>query len=229
MNGRLLDVGCGLGYLIEALGNHFVCVGIDYDIKALRVNKRRGQKNMIQANLSEPPFKEKSFDVIICSEVLEHLPDGIDHKALLEMARLLKPGGRILVTVPALEGVRSASVLRNLGHGNRRGGEYHYRSGYSLQDMEGIVGLIPGLSIIKKRFAMFFASELFMDILKWTYFKKHKLKQHSDMISLKDSFLFRIYRLLFPLIYFIFICEDLLLASFLKGHILIMALERKEG
>lgn len=44
------------------------------------------------------PFPDASFDVVIVSEVMEHIPD--DEGVLAEMARVLKPGGRIAVTVP---------------------------------------------------------------------------------------------------------------------------------
>lgn len=228
-NGCLLDVGCGLGYLTEMLGQGFTRVGLEYDIHALKVNHKRSLRNMVQGNISQLPFKEQRFDVIVCSEVLEHLPDGMDSKALKEMARLLKPGGRLLITVPALEGIRAESALRNLGHDDPSGGEYHYRIGYSWQDMETMIAHIPGLKLKEKRYAMFLFSELFMDLLKWTYFKKHKLKDHSDMIGMKDSLLFRVYRFLFPLLYFCFVCEDMILASLFKGHILIVALERPPG
>lgn len=46
------------------------------------------------------------------------------------------------------------------------------------------------------------------------------------MIKMEGSFLFRLYRIFFPLLHFGFICEDMLLAPIFKGHILILALER---
>jgi SAM-dependent methyltransferase len=223
--GRLLDVGCGLGYLTETLGKDFITTGMDYDIHALEVNQARGL-DMVRGSVAQLPFKEQSFDVILCSEVLEHLPEGVDEKALAEMARLLRPGGRLLITVPSLEGIRAESVLRNLGHDDPAGGEYHYRIGYAWQNIEAMIARTPSLKIIRKRYAMFLFSELFMDILKWVYFKKNKLKEHSDMMEMKDSLLFRTYRFVFPMLHFCFVCEDMLLASIFKGHILVLALER---
>jgi ubiquinone/menaquinone biosynthesis C-methylase UbiE len=63
-------------------------------------------------NIPEP---DASFDVILCSEVFEHLPDAI--KALDEFARLLKPGGRLIITAPFASFVHFAP--------------YHYATGFS--------------------------------------------------------------------------------------------------
>ena len=223
---RLLDIGCGLGYLTEVLGDNFFSVGMDYDSSALYINTARGLKNMVQGDAVVLPFKEQSFDVVICSEVLEHLPGDFDEKALHEMTRILKSGGNLLITVPALEGLRSESVLRNLGHDDPEGMEYHYRKGYARKDLEKMVNRIPKLKLKKIKYSMFLFSELFMDLLKWVYFRKNKLKEHSDIMKMDDSLLFRIYRFLYPLIYFFFIFEDMVLARIFKGHILFLALER---
>lgn len=225
--GRLLDIGCGLGYLMEALGQGFTRIGMDYDIHSLRANRERGLKNMIRGDATRLPFKEQSMDVIICSEVLEHLPDGMDEGALAELARVLRPGGRLLVTVPSLEGLRATSALRNLGHDDPCGGEYHYRHGYAWQDIEAMINRIPQLSIRERHYAMFLFSELFMDLLKWVYLRKNRLKEHSDMIKMEGSFLFSLYRIFFPLLHFGFICEDMLLSPIFKGHILILALDKR--
>lgn len=226
--GSLLDVGCGLGYLTSVLGDGFFCVGLEFDIKALSINRGTDLNNLVQGHAVKLPFHEKSFDVVICSEVLEHLPKGKDETVFSEMARVLKPGGRLLVTVPSLEGLRAHSMLRNLGHEDPNGGEYHYRIGYSWQEMKSIIDRLPMLRIRKRRYAMFLLSELFMDLMKWVYFKKNKLKEHSDIMEIKESLLFRLYRFLFPLIRFCFVCEDMVLAYFFKGHILILTLERTE-
>ncbi len=225
-NGYLLDIGCGLGYLTGALGDGFIRIGIDYDINALYANYKRGLKNMVQGDVVNLPFKKQSFDVIICSEVLEHLPEGMDASLLFEMSSILKPGGRLLITVPSLEGIRAKSVLRNLGHDDPSGGEYHHRIGYSWNTINAMINKIPSLKLVKRQYAMFLLSELFMDMLKWVYFKKNKFKNHSDIIEIKESLIFQLYRLFFPMIYLGFICEDIFLASIFKGHILILALER---
>ncbi len=226
-NGRMLDIGCGLGYLIEVLGEDYKCMGMEYDIHALEANREKGLVSIVQGDATKLPFGKECFDVVICSEVLEHLPDGLDEKALNEIAHIIKPGGRLLITVPSLEGIRAESTLRNIGHDDPAGGEYHYRIGYAWNDIRDMLNRVPSFKLLKRRYSMFLFSELFMDLLKLVYLKKNRMKEHSDIMEMKDSFLFRMYRVIFPLLHVLSVCEDILFASIFKGHILILELERK--
>ncbi|MBF0631986.1 MAG: class I SAM-dependent methyltransferase [Magnetococcales bacterium] len=221
--GRLLDVGCGLGYLSEMLGRGYQCVGVDYDMASLEANQKREIGRMVRGRVDRLAFRDASFDLIVCSEVLEHLPQGLDAAVMKEMARVLKPGGRILITVPALEGIRATSRLRNLGHDDPNGGEYHFRMGYSKEELEALFMTLP-LEVHYHGFSMVIFSELAMDLLKWVYFKKNALKEHADIMGVQSSLLFRLYRTLFPLLHFFFVVEDILLASWINGHIHILCL-----
>ncbi|SFS11027.1 class I SAM-dependent methyltransferase [Sphingomonas jatrophae] len=58
-------------------------------------------KGETQVDLQAIPFPDATFDTIICHNVLEHVPD--DHKALTEIARVLRPGGRALLSVPMFD------------------------------------------------------------------------------------------------------------------------------
>lgn len=223
-SGRFLDVGCGVGYLTTTLGQGFLQVGVDIDHQGLHNQKRDGGA-MVQASAAQLPFAAQSFDVILCSELLEHLPEPLDRHCLAEMARLLKPAGRLLVTVPALEGWRATSRLRNLGHDDPSGGEYHHRMGYRWPQMAPLI-VGAGLKVCERRESMFVLAEWFMDLLKWVYFRKNPLKNHSDLLAVKQTPLFALYRTLFPLLRILFILEDRLLARFFRGHIHILALER---
>ncbi len=88
--GRVLDAGAGRGAYRDLLLRH----GADYvgmDI----------QKSSITALLGDAqtlPFKTGSFDVVFCSQVLEHVPE--PHKALAEFRRVLQPNGILILTVP---------------------------------------------------------------------------------------------------------------------------------
>lgn len=86
------DIGCGgqpLRYLIESCGGEYV--GID-------VIQNDQETVDIIADISAIPLPEESFDVIVCTEVLEHSFE--PQKALQELSRLLKPSGAILITTP---------------------------------------------------------------------------------------------------------------------------------
>lgn len=86
------DVGCGeqpLRALVERLGA--VYTGIDVH------QNRQGTVDVI-ADITAVPLPDAAFDVILCTEVLEHVPD--THTAVAELARLCRPGGMVLVTTP---------------------------------------------------------------------------------------------------------------------------------
>lgn len=101
---KILDAGCGDGFylhLLSSLGNYAI-TGIDFDKAALQSAKKnlKGIKNIsiLHGSVLELPFKSKSFDKVIMTEVAEHLPD--DLKGLQEIYRVLKPGGILVLTVP---------------------------------------------------------------------------------------------------------------------------------
>lgn len=110
----LVDVGCGEGR--HSIGGHFfsnqlVTIGVDLKLNDLETAAQRWQESetffkgvqpgsllFTQANGLQLPFDTHSVDHVICSEVLEHIPDyqGI----IKEMYRILKPGGSFTVSVP---------------------------------------------------------------------------------------------------------------------------------
>jgi SAM-dependent methyltransferase len=109
---RVLDAGCGGGrHLSEAFRYRGVSVvGIDYSrtdsTKArntLRLMEHEGEDGdgaweVFVGDVTSLPFKNESFDLVICSEVLEHIPD--HKKAVQEIIRVLKPGKILAVSVP---------------------------------------------------------------------------------------------------------------------------------
>jgi SAM-dependent methyltransferase len=105
---RLLDAGCGEGrHCFGALEHGARVVGLDLDLASLRPAvgglRKRGEElsslgAMIQGDAFHLPFRDESFDKVICSEVMEHVHDYT--AAARELARVTKPGGSLAVTIP---------------------------------------------------------------------------------------------------------------------------------
>jgi len=105
---RLLDAGCGEGrHCFGALERGARVVGLDLDRDPLVLPARRLRQRaqelgrlgaMLQADTFALPFRDASFDKVICSEVMEHVHDY--RGAARELARVTKPGGMVAVTVP---------------------------------------------------------------------------------------------------------------------------------
>lgn len=73
--------------------------GVDIDAEAIAYCLERGLKDVRLGEAAKLPFADGSFDLVTCLDVVEHLDD--DTAALREMRRVLRPGGHLLVTVPA--------------------------------------------------------------------------------------------------------------------------------
>lgn len=96
---QILDVGCGTGKNLADLSAHGHAVGLDSAHQALRYASGKNIRFLTQASCSDLPFAEKKFDLITSLDILEHLDN--DVAALREFYRALKPGGYLLVSVPA--------------------------------------------------------------------------------------------------------------------------------
>jgi SAM-dependent methyltransferase len=106
---RVLDAGCGSGrHLCESFRTPGVDVaGVDLNrddlgkakgFLSLMAKEQKGRWLVAQADVTKLPFADGSFDIVICSEVLEHIVD--NRTAVAELVRVLKPGGDLVVTVP---------------------------------------------------------------------------------------------------------------------------------
>lgn len=96
---RVVDLGCGCGYLLWLLKDQYDAVGLDGSAQAVEFSKRRGVDVRLGALPDEVPFEDGSADVVMFLDVLEHLKD--DGVCFDRAARLLRPGGIAICTVPA--------------------------------------------------------------------------------------------------------------------------------
>jgi SAM-dependent methyltransferase len=120
----VLDAGCGSGRTLEDLLQYGEVHGIELNAQAADVAQGRGLGEVRVGRLEELPWDDASFDLITCLDVIEHTPD--DRVALTELRRVCRPGGWMLVTVPAYQALWSLHDVAN----------HHYRrySRPSLRD-----------------------------------------------------------------------------------------------
>ncbi len=99
-NALLLEVGCGTGHNLGMLGAFGTVDACELDAVARGLASDRLGRPVLEARLPDlSMFKDRSYDLIALLDVLEHVPD--DASSLKAIERLLKPGGALLLTVPA--------------------------------------------------------------------------------------------------------------------------------
>lgn len=97
---RILEVGCGTGHNLEMLSGHGHVDAVELDDDARALAERRLGRPVLNGRLPDIADEiEQRYDLLTLLDVLEHIPD--DRSALAGTFRLLKPGGKLLLTVPA--------------------------------------------------------------------------------------------------------------------------------
>jgi SAM-dependent methyltransferase len=102
---RLLDAGCGSGRTLDELARYGRVSGVDLSSDAVACARGRGHEDVRVARVEELPFADATFDVVTCLDVIEHTPD--DGATLAELRRVTRPGGLLVVTVPAYQALWS--------------------------------------------------------------------------------------------------------------------------
>lgn len=96
---RILDAGCGSGRNMADLALRGEVAGVELASSSLDVARARGVGEVRAGSLEEPlPFADGAFDLAVALDVLEHLRD--DRPAWAQLARVVAPGGRLVITVP---------------------------------------------------------------------------------------------------------------------------------
>jgi SAM-dependent methyltransferase len=110
---RLLDAGCGTGGLTRALGACGDVVGVDLSPLALGLARTRGHLALVRATVGALPFPAGTFDAVVAADVLYHRAVPDDAAALAELGRVCRPGGVVVLHLPAhpwLRGPHDAQV-----------------------------------------------------------------------------------------------------------------------
>ena len=101
---RILDCGCGTGYNLRTmLAPYGRTFGFDLHVDAIR-RARVGGRPLVRANMERIPFASDAFDLATSFDVMQSVHD--DRRAMREIARVLKPGGHVVLNVTALDFMR---------------------------------------------------------------------------------------------------------------------------
>lgn len=124
LEGRCLNAGAGEGMFAPVIdGQPGIRESVDIDLgRPYAPPHARVRHLLARADLQHLPFLDASFDCCLCTEVLEHVPD--DASAVAELARVLKPGSVLVVTVPSPPAPPDRA---------------HVREGYHLADMTALL------------------------------------------------------------------------------------------
>jgi SAM-dependent methyltransferase len=136
----LIDVGCGAGrHSFEAFRRGADVVAFDQDVAELnnvdailQAMQQEGEApasakaEAVKGDALDLPYDDATFDFVIASEILEHVPQ--DEEAIDELIRVLKPGGRLAVTVPRWLPEKVCWVLSDSYHANEGGHIRIYRA-----------------------------------------------------------------------------------------------------
>lgn len=112
---RLLDAGCGAGGMLDTLSSFGDVSGLDVNSEWAALARQRGYEDIREGVVERLPWDEEMFDLVTLLDVLEHTAD--DRVTLSELRRVVRPGGYLLVTVPAYQVLWSSHDLAN----------HHYR------------------------------------------------------------------------------------------------------
>jgi len=124
---RILDAGCGSGRNMVDLAHLGAVTGLELADASVAKARERRVGEVVQGTLDAMPFDPGSFDLAVSFDVIEHLED--DRLALVELRRVVRPGGSLLVTVPAYPRLWSQHDVVN----------HHFRR-YTLRSLEAAAG-----------------------------------------------------------------------------------------
>jgi len=96
---RLLDLGCGTGLFLTDQGRDMIAFGLDFSAEALEFTRTRGVSGLVCADSQLMPFVSESFDIVTAFDLIEHVER--DDALIAEAYRVLRPGGVLLMAVPA--------------------------------------------------------------------------------------------------------------------------------
>ena len=200
---KVVEVGCGTGGNLRALGEHYAASGIEIDPYAADLAAQRSGSRVTCADFRQAPDALGQADAVVLADVLEHVQD--DRAFLEAMVGLMKPGGFLFITVPAGPRLYSAHDAA-LGHFRR-------------YDRETLGRLWSGLPVTA-RVLTAFNFWLYPLIRLWRLVRRRAKQPSSDLSSVP--------RIANALLYWVFVSERVLIRwrSLPVGASLLAVLQR---
>jgi SAM-dependent methyltransferase len=142
---KLLDVGCGTGWLAEHFDDY---TGIDGSAAAVAAAGEKG-RHILLANVDERlPFDDESFDGVVLKDLLEHVADPVS--VVSEVHRVLRPGGRVFASSPDAQRWVWDDYTHRRPFTRKSLGLLFRDGGFEVEQL-GYESVMPGTSIVSAR------------------------------------------------------------------------------
>ena len=123
--GKCLNAGCGEGIyseFLESFKEITEIANLDLELPSIPQRRTDPRHKAYQGSLTSIPFEDATFDACLCTEVVEHIQE--DNLAISELARVIKPGGLLLISVPTPPAPYDPA---------------HVREGYTLEELSQLL------------------------------------------------------------------------------------------
>ncbi len=154
---RVLDLGCGTGVVLRELGQWAEPIGVDMSPHALGFCRQRGLDETVQGDGICLPIQSNTIDAVIGLDIFEHIEN--DVAAFAEAYRVIRPGGYVVLSVPAFKSLWGPHDIALMHHRRYRRSEIRSR----LEQ--------AGFQVTKACYSVFF---LFPIVVIWRIFEKRK-------------------------------------------------------
>jgi 2-polyprenyl-3-methyl-5-hydroxy-6-metoxy-1,4-benzoquinol methylase len=220
------ELGCGHGALSYVFRNEKgKWISADIDWENVKATKEVVQSNVIQVNPIKLPFKNKTFDVIVCIDFLEHIKE--DVFCVMELSRVLKDDGFLLVATPTTGKMLILNKIKKIiGLTMEKYG--HVREGYSQNELSELL-IKANLAPTTVYFYSYFFTETIEMLLNRIYImiNKNNSKKRDGIIapcSIKEyekhKILFKLFKMIYPILWYVSRLDYLL--KFLGAYAIII-------
>ncbi|MFH1209745.1 MAG: methyltransferase domain-containing protein [archaeon] len=225
---KVLDIGCGSGIFSEAIAKQAKeAYGLDYS-KTNILNVRSNYKNLknlhfVIGDASNMPFKDNYFDAVLATELIEHIQN--DNKFLQECNRVLKKGGKLIITTPCTNPLVSVDWFRKIGAGIDMSKDFgHKRPGYTKEELYSLLKKNKFKIENYEYYDQFFAEIAWVITCMPRSMTNKNWKSGEGQDKISNTKLFKFYKFIFPLV-LLFAQIDVLFKKFRGHHILVKAIK----